>query len=255
MGRFRGKVAIVTGAHQGAGRAASMLFAREGASVVVNDMDAAAAERVVEEIVRSGGVAIHDSGDVSTVDGADGVVARAVETFGGLDILVNVRLQNCDRPLVETTVGEFECIVRHTLKGAFMPSRSASVQFRQQRRNGRVVTIASNAGLGNPRGVSVAATSEAIIGMTRTVARDLGRYGVTCNAVALLQNSETSNESAAALTGTLCLDSASHVNGIVFGVDGGNLWTYSNPSIVRSFHKWGPSTMDEMDSFFRSLFE
>ena len=136
-----------------------------------------------------------------------------------------------------------------------MPTRSASVQFRQQARGGRVLTITSNTGLGDPPGVSVATASEGIVGMTRTVARDLGRYGVTCNAIAMSATSESSADSAAALAGTLCLDVSSHVNGIVFGVEGGDVWTYSNPAITRSFHKWGPYTMDEMDNLFPSLFE
>ena len=254
MRRFRGKVVVVTGAGHGAGRAASMVFAQEGASVVVNDLDSGAAGRLVDEIVRSGGVAVPDSGDVSTADGAEEVVGRAVETFGGLDILVNVRFPNRDETLVKTTADDFERVVRHTLKGAFMPTRSASVQFRQQR-SGRVVTITSNAGLGDPTGVGMAAASEGIIGMTRTAARDLGRYGVTCNVIAMSATSDDDSESAAALAGTLCLDVSSHVNGIVFGVEGGNLWMYSNPSIIRSFHKWGLSTMNEMDNLFPSLFE
>ena len=254
MKRFQGKVAVVTGAGQGAGRAASRLFAQEGASVVVNDRDSGAADRLVDEIVRSGCVAIPDSGDVSTADGAEGVVARAVETFGGLDILVNVCQPECDRPLVDTTAEDFERAVRLTLKAAFMPTRSAGVQFRQQR-SGRVVTITSNAGLGASRQVASAAASEGIVGMTRTAARDLGRYGVTCNVIAMSATSDDDSESAAALAGTLCLDLSSHVNGVVFGVDGADLWTYSNPSVVRSFHKWGPSTLDEMDLLFPSLFE
>ncbi len=254
MQRFQGKVAIVTGAGQGAGPAVSMLFAHEGASVVANDRDFRAAQRVVDEIVRSGGQAVPDSGDVSTADGAEGVVAHAVETFGGLDILVNVCHPDCDRPLVETTADDFERVVRLNLKGAFMPTRSASVQFRQQR-SGRVVTITANAGLGDSGRASSAAASEGVVGMTRTVARDLGRYGVTSNAIVMTETADRGSHSAAALAATLCLDDSSHVNGIVFGVDGGDILTYSNPAAVRSFHKWGPSTMDEMDSRFPSLFE
>ena len=245
---------IVTGAGQGAGRAVCTLFAREGASVVVNDFDAGAAQSVAEETNRLGGAAVPDSGDVSTTDGAEGVVARAVETFGGLDILVNVRLLYCDLPLVETTAEDFDHVVRHTLKGAFMPTRAASVQFRQQR-SGRVVTTASNAGLGDAGRTASAAASEGIVGMTRTAARDLGRYGVTCNAIAMSETSENGLDTAAALAATLCLDVSSHVNGIVFGVDGGDISTYSNPAIARSFHKWGLSTMDEMDNLFPTLFE
>ena len=254
MQRFRGKVAVVTGAGEGPGRAASMLFAKEGASVVVNDTDAGAAQSVADEISQLGAAAVPDSGDVSTLDGAEGVVARAVEKFGGLDILVNVRLPDCDRPLVDTSAADFDHVVRHTLKGAFIPTRAASVQFRQQR-SGRVVTVTLNAGLGDAGRTASAAASEGIVGMTRTAARDLGRYGVTCNAIAVSETSENGLDTAAALAGTLCLDVSSHVNGIVFGVDGGDVWTYSNPSIARSFHKWGLSTMDEMDSLFPTLLE
>ena len=254
MQRFRGKVAVVTGAGQGAGRAASLLFAQEDASVVVNDTDAGAAQSVVGEITRSGGEAVSNSGDVSTLDGAEGVVARAVEKFGGLDILVNVRLPECDLPLAETTAADFDHVVRHTLKAAFMPTRFASVQFRQQH-SGRVVTIASNDGLGDQGRTASAAASEGIVGMTRTVARDLGRYGVTCNAITMSETSENGLDTAAALAATLCLDFSTHVNGIVFGVEGGDVWTYSNPAIARSFHKWGPSTMVEMDNLFPTLFE
>ncbi len=255
MQRFRGKVAVVAGAGYGVGHAASILLTSEGASVVVNDTDIEAAERVVRDIGLAGGTAISDFGDVSTLEGSEGVVARAVESFGGLDILINASMSTCELPLLETTVEGFDQVIRHTLKGAFMPTRAASVQFRQQRRGGRVITITSDAGLGHSNGVSVAAASEGIIGMTRTVARDLGRYGVTCNAIAMSATSDDDSESAAALAGTLCLDLSAHVNGNVFGVDGGDLWTYSNPSIVRSFHKWGPSTLDEMDLLFPTLFK
>ena len=254
MQRFHGKVAIVTGAGRGAGLAASMLFAEEGASVVVNDTDHAAAQSVADEISQLGAAAVSHSSDVSTLNGAEGVVAHAVETFGGLDILLNSRLLDCDLPLVETTAEDFDHVVRHTLKGAFMPTRAASVQFRQQR-SGSVVTIAPNAGIGEPGRAASAAASEGIVGMTRTVARDLGRYGVTSNAIAMSATSDNRLESAAALAATLCLEVSAHVNGIVFGVDGGDISTYSNPAIARSFHKWGPSTMDEMDSLIPTLFE
>ena len=253
MDRFRGKVVVVTGAGQGVGHAASILFAGEGSSVVVNDTDSEAAENVVREIGLAGGTAVADIGDGSTLEGSEGVVARAVETFGGLDILINARTSTCELPLIETTAADFDQAVSRTLKGAFMPTRAASVQFRQQRRGGRVITITSDLGLGDSIGVSVATASEGIIGMSRTVARDLGRYAVTCNAIALSEATDIGSRSASVLAAALCLDSASHVNGIVFGVSDGDIWTYSNPTIERSFHKWGASTMDEMDEHFPTL--
>lgn len=254
MGRFDGKVAIVIGAGNGAGLAAARLLAKEGASVIVNDVRSDMADSVAEEINSNGGTAVADSGDVSTVHGADGVVARAVETFGGLDVLINNRVVSHDRPISEMTVEEFDFVVRHNLKGTFMPTRSASVQFRQQG-SGRIVSITSDAGLGEVGRSNYAAASEGIVGMTRSVARDLGRYGVTCNAISVSANRDDDCESAASLAALLCRDVSSHVNGIVFGIEDGEVSTYSNPTIVRSIHKWGSFTMDEMDRLVPTLFE
>lgn len=252
MGRFDGKSVIVTGAGQGAGRKACILMAREGASVLVVDDDAAAAESSLAAIRGHGGAGLMHCADVSTAGGAEGVVARAVEEYGGLDILVNARMAAQDLPILNMTSLDFDATVRHNLKGAFMPTRSASVQFRQQR-SGRIVSITSDAGRGSAGQAGLAAASEGIIGMTRTAARDLGRYGVTCNVISVSDGGSRTSEGAASLAAVLCLDAASHVNGIVFGVDEARAWTYSNPAILRSFHTWGGFTMDEMDSLFPAL--
>jgi 3-oxoacyl-[acyl-carrier protein] reductase len=253
MDRFDGKVAIVNGASQGVGRAAARLLANEGASVVVNDVDSKSADSVAHEINANGGTAIADSGDVSTAHGAEDVVARAVERFGGLDVLINNRLVSRDRPIAKMTAEDFDFVVNNDLKGTFMPTRSASVQFRQQR-SGRIVSVMSDARLGEVGRSNSAAASEGVVGMTRSVARDLGKYRVTCNAIAVSNDSDDESESAAALAVVLCLEISSHVNGIVFGVRDGDIWTHSNPAIIRSAHKWGPFTMDEMDDLVPTLF-
>lgn len=252
MNRFDGKSVIVTGAGYAAGREACTLLAREGASILVVDDDAAAAESSLAAIRGCGGEGIVHCVDVSTAEGAEGVVARAVEEYGGLDILVNARMAAPDLPIMKMTPLDFDAAVRHNLKGAFMPTRFASVQFRQQR-SGRVVSITSDAGRGEAGRSGMAAASEGIVGMTRTVARDLGRYGVTCNAVLVSDAGHCTSAGAAALAAVLCLAAASHVNGIAFGVDDGRVWTYSNPAIVRSVHTWGGFTVDEIDSLFPFL--
>jgi len=152
------------------------------------------------------------------------------------------------------TPEDFDFVISHNLKGTFMPTRSASVQFRQQR-SGRIVSITSDAGLGQVGRSNYAAASEGVVGMTRSVGRDLGKYGVTCNSISVSANRDHDCESAASLAVVLCLDVSSHVNGIVFGVRGSDVWTYSNPAITRSVHKWDQFTMDEMDELFPTLFE
>ena len=129
----------------------------------------------------------------------------------------------------ETTPEEFERMVRRNVKGTFVPTKFASIQFRQQR-SGRIVNVTSDAGLGSSGMSAYAAASEAIVGFTRTVARDIGKYGVTCNAVSLAAGQHRNGiENAAALTVLLCTEAAPNANGYVFGADVGSIYVYSNP--------------------------
>ncbi|THJ74172.1 SDR family oxidoreductase [Candidatus Frankia alpina] len=200
-GLCAGRVVIVTGGGNGIGRAHALAFAAEGARVVVNDLgcdrtghgrDDGPAAAVVEEIRAAGGQAVANTDDVADFAGAGRLVAQAVETFGGLDVLVNNAGILRDRTLVNMTETEWDTVVRVHLKGTFAPTHHAGVYWRNEHsaghgRAGRVVNTSSPSGLfGNIGQTNYGAAKTAIAGFTITAALELARYGVTVNAIAPL---------------------------------------------------------------------
>ena len=200
MGLFDGKVAIVTGAGRGIGRAEALLLAAEGAKVVVNDLGGAAtgegadkspAEQVVDEIAAAGGAAAANFDDVASWDGADRLVQQAVDTFGGLDVLVNNAGILRDRMSFSMSEDEWDLVVNVHMKGHFCTTHFAGVHWRQLAKDtgdpvdGVIVNTASESGLyGNAGQVNYAAAKAGIAAMTIVVARELERYGVRVNAIA-----------------------------------------------------------------------
>ena len=189
--RLEGKVAIVTGAGRGIGRGEALLLAEEGAKVVVNDLggsvggegeDQRPAEQVAEEIRAAGGEAVSNFDSVATMEGGENIVKTAVEAFGGLDILINNAGILRDRMVCNMTEEEWDLVLDVHLKGHFATTKYAGIIFRQQR-SGRIVNTGSSSGLGNMGQANYAAAKEGIVGLTRTCALDLGRYGVTVNAI------------------------------------------------------------------------
>jgi NAD(P)-dependent dehydrogenase (short-subunit alcohol dehydrogenase family) len=188
MGLFDGKVAIVTGAGRGIGRDEALLLAKEGAAVVVNDLggartgegsDVGPAQQVVDEIVAAGGRAAANTDDCSSWTGAEAMVNQAIETFGTLDILVNM------------TEEEWDAVVKVHLKGHFAPTRFAAAYWRQKSKdtgekvNAKVVCTASESGLyGNAGQANYAAAKAGIASMTIVLARELERFGVRVNCIA-----------------------------------------------------------------------
>ena len=269
--RFKGRVAAVVGAGRGVGRAAALILASEGAVVLANDNPKyhrgvgevqQSSDEVIAMITSNGGQGVTDYEDVSTPEGAEALVARAVDELGGLDIIVNNVGLRLDSPFLDMTPDEFEAVVEANVTTAFMLIRFAAVQFRQQR-SGHIVNITSEAGLGGGA-ANFGAASEAIVGLTRTVARDLGKYGVLCNAVSLplsaardLDTGSRDNEfeTAGVLVSLLCTDLITNVNGNVFGIQGNEISVFSNPTIRRSIHKRGQFTMNEMDKLVPRLMD
>jgi 3-oxoacyl-[acyl-carrier protein] reductase len=183
-GRLDGKVAIVTGAGGGIGREHARLFAAEGASVLVNDTGrrtGADAASVVAEINAAGGVAVADTTS-ATWDGAAAIVGHAVGAFGRLDILVNNATAARTADLWRVTEEEWDLAIDVNLKGYFAMIREAAPIFAQQRA-GAIVNTSSGSGFGHPSAVAYASAKEGVVGLTRTVARELGRFGVRCNAI------------------------------------------------------------------------
>jgi len=199
MGALEGRVAIITGAGRGIGREHALLFASEGAKVVVNDLggaidgsgdDRTPAEQVVGEITSAGGTAIANDDDIADWDGGKRLIDAALDAFGGLHVLVNNAGILRDRVLVNMTEEEWDSVIHVHLKGHFVPTRHAAAYWREQSKAGRevkasVVNTSSTSGLlGNPGQTNYGAAKAGIGAFTVIAAQELSRYGVRVNAIA-----------------------------------------------------------------------
>jgi len=284
MGKLEGRNAVVTGAGRGIGRAVAMLLAQEGANVVVNDPgvsvdgsghDNGPAEQVAAEIKAAGGNAVANYDSVANAEGGENMVKQCVDAFGRLDILINVAGILRDRMVFNMAEEEWQDVVAVHLKGHFNTIKPASVLMRQQR-YGRIVNFSSISGLrGNSGQANYGAAKAGIAGMTRVVARDLGRYGVTTNCIApgamtrmVAQVPESARqlraargmgavpppqaiaertpEQVAPMTVWLCTDDAWNVNGKIFHVSGGIVALAHEETPYRQIQREGKWMVEEL---------
>ena len=249
VGLLEGRVAIVTGAGRGIGRAHALELARHGARVVVNDYGVSLAgegtgespaEQVVDEIREAGGEAVANAADVADFAQAEALVQQAIETFGGLDVLVNNAGFVRDRMLVNTSEEEWDAVIRVHLKGHFAPLRHAGAYWRAEskagrQREARVVNTSSGAGLqGSVGQATYSAAKAGIAGLTLVAAQEMGRYGVTVNAIAPVARTRMTEgafdtsamalpEDNSPIVAWLASAEAGDVTGRVIEIDGGTV--------------------------------
>jgi len=278
--RLKGRVAIVTGSGRGIGRGEALALASEGAKLVINDLGGARdgsgtsqspADEVVAEIKRMGSEAVPNYDSVTSWQGAENIVKTAVDAFGRLDILVNNAGILRDRLVFNMTEEEWDAVIKVHLYGHFYLTRHACNVFRRQK-YGRIINTSSIAGLGMTVGqANYAAAKEGIVGLTRVVARDMGRLGVTCNAIrpnagtrltlsdelkaawsksgmdqAIQQLEQLKPEDIAPLVVWLASEESANVNGRVFQVQTGKISLYSEPVEERTVNKEGHWTTDDV---------
>jgi NAD(P)-dependent dehydrogenase (short-subunit alcohol dehydrogenase family) len=189
VGSLDGRVAIITGAGRGLGREHALLFAAEGARLVVNDLGEAAGE-VAQEIRADGGEAVASNADITDWGGGQELVGAAVEAYGRLDVLVNNAGILRDRMLVSMAEEEWDDVVSVHLKGHFVPTRFAAAHWREQAKagqpvHGSIIHTSSTSGLlGNPGQTNYGAAKAGIASFSAICAQELARYGVRSNCIA-----------------------------------------------------------------------
>ena len=297
--RLEGRVAIVTGAGRGIGTEVAKWLAADGASVVVNDLGGAVdgtgtsdapAEQVASEIRDAGGKAVSNFDSVSEYETAGKIVQSAIDNFGRLDIVCHVAGILRDRMVFNMSEEEWDGVLQVHLYGAFNMTRQA-VPHMMKQKYGRIVLFSSGSGLGSTGQSNYSAAKEGMVGMARSLARELAPFGITINAVypggstrmtatvpdrARQVKSQERQQAAATAAGTagtmqaqgapiegpeeardpannapkvvyLCSEAGGDITGQVIGTSGWVMSLYSPRQVIKSIHKNGRWTLDELD--------
>jgi multifunctional beta-oxidation protein len=250
---LKDRVAVITGAGNGLGRADAISFAAQGARVVVNDLGTSHdghgsshsdADLVVEQIRKAGGIAVANYASVATEDGAKSIIQQAIDEFGRIDILINnagiIRHQDIDKIITE----DWDLTIKTHLYGMMYCTRAATAYMKKQN-YGRILCTSSHIGLGFPGQASYSTVKEGIVGFARTVAREMAPFGTTCNilrpiAVWRGPGPKVKNpiyeanqpEDVAALATFLVSEAADHINGCIFEVFHGHVGLFLEPPPV-----------------------
>ena len=278
MGALDGRIAVITGAGRGIGREHALLFAREGAKVVVNDLggaedgsgaDTGPAHEVAEEIKALGGEAVANTDNVADFEGAQRLIQTAIDTFGDMNVLVNNAGILRDRMLVNMSEAEWDDVIRVHLKGHFAPLRFAAAYWREQSKaghpvNAAVVNTSSTSGLfNNPGQTNYGAAKTGITSLAIIAQKELERYGVRVNTIApaawtrliaTIPGAEAPKDDGwssrdpaniAPFVAYLCTADCP-IKGRVFLVSGGDVYLFQPFAIIDEIHKDGQWTIEEL---------
>ncbi len=272
MGLLDGKVAVVTGGGNGIGRGVALELARAGVRVVVNDYgvtvdgrepSSAAAHAVVKEIEAAGGQAVANAESVATLASGQAIIDTALSRFGDLHILVCCAGILRERMIFNMSEEEWDAVVDVHLKGHFTVMRPATRHMREKR-YGRIITFTSTAGLeGSPGQPNYSAAKEGIVGLTRSTALAMAKYGVTVNCISPSAQTRMTErlpddrrgqaaappEAVAPVVAFLASDRAAHVTGQIIHVSGNQVALWSHPAPVRtvtSREPWTPEALADV---------
>ena len=240
--RFQDRAAIVAGDDYGFCREAALLLSAEGASLVINSTDAGEADKLASQIRDAGGKAIPASYNAASMEGGKALVGSAVDSFGRVDILISVVGIRHSQPIDQTTEQDWDSVMEGTMKSVFTVTKHVCAQMRQQR-NGRIVYLLQEPEYGQPSSTAYDTALEAIVGLSRTTALDMERYGVNCNVVIA---SDAKN--AALLAAYLCTDATARFSGHVFGAGAEEFHLYSKPAVARALYSAEVFSVEEIAS-------
>jgi NAD(P)-dependent dehydrogenase (short-subunit alcohol dehydrogenase family) len=270
MGILDGKAAVVTGGARGIGRGHCLHLAEQGACVVVNDIDAGEAKKVVEEITEKGGKAEANSSNVASREGARELVAQCVDSFGAIHAAVNNAGNVKDRSFLKMTDEEFDSVVQVHVYGTFRVGQEAALRFRDQGSGGSIVNTVSAAHFGNFGQTNYAGSKGMIASMTYTWAVELARYGIRVNAIS---PSGTTRMSATAKVGGktielpfidpnqngafvafLVSDEADWVTGQIFGTGNDRVQIVEQPAYGTAMFMPGGLSVEAVVASFKKVF-
>ncbi|GAB5450194.1 MAG: SDR family oxidoreductase [Halioglobus sp.] len=269
MGLLDGKAVVVTGAGRGIGRGHALQFAKAGAAVVVNDIDAAVATEVVDEIEALGGRAIANDGSVGQKAGADSIVQACVEAFGKIDVMMANAGIARDRTFLKMSEDEFDEVMNVHVKGTFLCHQAAALQMKEQGSGGCLLSTVSAAHFGNFGQTNYSGAKGAIASMTYTMAMELARYGIRVNAISPSGTTRMSDtyvgpdgkkhpmpfidpELNGPVLVYLCSDEGNYISGQVFGTGGERIALLEQPKYGHTLLMPGGWTVEAVQQHFKA---
>ena len=270
MGILEGRGAVVTGSGRGIGRGHCLHLAEQGAGVIVNDVDEAAAKEVVEEIVKAGGKAEADTSDISTRGGAAGLVEHCVNAFGNIQCVVNNAGNVRDKSFLKMTDDDFMSVLKVHQFGTFAVSQEGAQRMRDQGTGGVIVNTVSAAHFGNFGQTNYAGSKGAIASMTYTWALELARYGIRVNAISPTGTTRMSDTYKGpdgkdvklpfidptrngAFIAYLASDHAKWISGQIFGTGGERVVMLKQPTYGTGIYKDGGWSVDDLVEKFEQM--